>query len=90
MYCEMKKQIIYLDNASTTPITQPVLEAMIPYLTEYYGNPSSLYSLGTKSKTAIEIARKKSLKLLTQKQIKLCLQVQQQNQTTGFVLIFVE
>ena len=35
----MKKQIIYLDNASTTPITQPVLEAMIPYLTENYGNP---------------------------------------------------
>lgn len=54
----MKKQIIYLDCASTTPITQPVLEAMIPYLTENYGNPSSLYSLGTKSKTAIENARK--------------------------------
>ena len=58
MYCEMKKQIIYLDNAATTPITQPILEAMTPYLTEYYGNPSSLYSLGTKSKTAIEKARK--------------------------------
>ena len=54
----MKKQIIYLDCASTTPITQPVLEAMRPYLTENYGNPSSLYSLGTKSKTAIENARK--------------------------------
>ena len=58
------KKIVYLDNASTTPITQPVLEAMIPYLTEYYGNPSSLYSLGTKSKTAIENARKQIAKAI--------------------------
>ena len=58
MYCDMKKQIIYLYCASTTSITQPVIESMLPYLTENYGNPSSLYSLGTKSKTAIEKARK--------------------------------
>ena len=82
--------MIYLDCAATTKIDDIVFTEMLPYLKEEYGNPSSLYSLGKKSHNAIEIARKKSLKLLTQKQIKLCLQVQQQNQTTGFVLIFVE
>ena len=49
--------IIYLDNAATTQITQPVLEAMLPYLTEQYGNPSSLYTLGMSAKKAIEHAR---------------------------------
>lgn len=49
--------MIYLDNAATTPITEPVLEAMMPYLTEQYGNPSSLYSAGREAKKAVEIAR---------------------------------
>ena len=48
---------IYLDMAATTPITKPVFEAMLPYLTENYGNPSSLYSLGRETKKAIEHAR---------------------------------
>ena len=48
---------IYLDMAATTPITKPILEAMLPYLTENYGNPSSLYSLGREAKKAIEHAR---------------------------------
>lgn len=49
--------MIYLDNAATTEITQPILDTMLPYLTEQYGNPSSLYSLGRQAKEAIEHAR---------------------------------
>lgn len=48
---------IYLDNAATTPITKPVLDAMMPYLTEQFGNPSSLYSLGRTAHKAVETAR---------------------------------
>jgi cysteine desulfurase len=49
---------IYLDNAATTPIDKEVLEAMLPYLTEKFGNPSSIYSYGRESRMAIESARK--------------------------------
>lgn len=48
---------IYMDNAATTRISDEVLEAMMPYLKENFGNPSSIYSLGGKSKVAIEDAR---------------------------------
>lgn len=48
---------IYADNAATTRLTKPVLEAMTPYLTDCYGNPSSLYRLGQTSKKALEEAR---------------------------------
>lgn len=56
--------MIYLDNAATTPITEPVLDAMLPYLTEQYGNPSSLYSLGREARKAIETAREKIAKAI--------------------------
>lgn len=49
--------MIYLDNASTTAIDPEVLQTMMPYLTEQYGNPSSLHQLGQKSRTAIDTAR---------------------------------
>lgn len=48
---------VYLDNAATTRIKEDVLQAMMPYLTEAYGNPSSVYSLGREAKKAIEAAR---------------------------------
>ena len=51
----MKK--IYADNAATTHLSKEALDAMMPYLTDYYGNPSSLYSLGVKSRQAVENAR---------------------------------
>lgn len=56
--------MIYLDNAATTAVTEPIFEAMLPYLKENYGNPSSLYSLGRKSKKAIEIARSQVAKAI--------------------------
>lgn len=49
---------IYLDNSATTPLKKEVLEAMMPYLTENYGNPSSIYSIGRTAKAAVEAARK--------------------------------
>lgn len=49
--------MIYLDNAATTKTAPEVLEAMLPYYTEYYGNPSSIYSLGTAGKKAVNRAR---------------------------------
>ncbi len=48
---------IYADNAATTALSPKVLEAMTPYLTEIYGNPSSLYRIGSLAKDAVEEAR---------------------------------
>lgn len=50
---------IYLDNSATTPLKKEVLDAMLPYLTEHYGNPSSIYKIGREAKQAIEEAREK-------------------------------
>ncbi len=55
---------IYLDNAATTSLDPEVLEAMMPYLTKYFGNPSSIYSYGRESRMAIENARKSVAKIL--------------------------
>jgi cysteine desulfurase len=49
---------IYLDNAATTPLAPEVLEAMLPYLQNHFGNPSSIYSYGRETRMAIENARK--------------------------------
>ena len=51
------KQIIYMDNAATTRTASEVVEAMIPYFGEYYGNPSSIYDFSGKSKEALMKAR---------------------------------
>jgi cysteine desulfurase len=55
---------VYLDNAATTPLDKEVLDVMIPYMTEYYGNPSSIHSYGRKTRAAIEGARKSVAKAL--------------------------
>src|SRR5579864_2077032 len=55
---------IYFDNAATTTLDPQVLEAMMPYLTEKFGNPSSIYSYGRESRLAIETARKTVGKIL--------------------------
>ncbi|MFN5361159.1 MAG: cysteine desulfurase family protein [Bacteroidota bacterium] len=55
---------IYLDNAATTPIDPRVVETMLPYLTTYFGNPSSVYSYGRETRMAIEKARKSVAQIL--------------------------
>ena len=56
--------IRYFDNSATTKIKDEVLDAMLPYLTNQYGNASSIYSLGRESKRAIEKARKQVASLI--------------------------
>ena len=58
------KKTIYLDNAATTKTRPEVVEAMLPYFTEYYGNPSSVYEFSTPSKKAITEARETIAKSL--------------------------
>src|SRR5436305_5251063 len=55
---------IYFDNAATTPLDPEVLEAMMPYLTTPFGNPSSIYSYGRETRLAIENSRKTVAKIL--------------------------
>ena len=49
---------VYFDNAATTPLDPEVLEAMLPFLSQHYGNPSSLHGPGRQVRAAIENARK--------------------------------
>jgi len=58
------KKTIYLDHNATTPIRPEVLEAMLPYLKNHYGNPSSLYHLGQEGRKAIDKAREQVAQLL--------------------------
>jgi cysteine desulfurase len=55
---------VYLDNAATTPLDKEVLDAMLPFMTEHFGNPSSSHAFGRKTKTAIENARRTIAKAL--------------------------
>src|SRR5688572_1519770 len=55
---------IYFDNAATTALDKEVLDAMLPYMTTHFGNPSSIYSYGRETRLAIETARKTVAKLL--------------------------
>ena len=50
-------KMIYLDNAATTPVRTEVVDAMMPYFTELFGNPSSIYGFSAKSKEAVTKAR---------------------------------
>ena len=54
---KMDKRIIYLDHAATTATRPEVVEAMMPYFTENYGNPSTVYDLGAKNKTVVTESR---------------------------------
>ncbi|MBC7329933.1 cysteine desulfurase NifS [bacterium] len=56
--------MIYMDYNATTPIDERVLSAMLPYLKEEFGNPSSIYSLAQRARKAVEEAREKLAKLL--------------------------
>ena len=66
----------YFDNAATTRVKDEVLEEMLPYLKEKFGNPSSMYTIGREAKKAIENARERVAKLIIVKQMKFILQDQ--------------
>jgi len=59
-----RKDVIYLDNNATTRVAPEVFEAMVPFLTEYYGNPSSAYSFGKRVEGHMKEAREKVAALL--------------------------
>ena len=56
--------MIYLDNAASTPIHKDVLAEMLPFLTDQYGNPSSIHKLGRTANKAIQNARKQIANLI--------------------------
>ena len=56
--------LIYLDHAASTPVLQEIINEMIPYLGDLYGNPSSIHTYGLKSKMAIQIARRRVASLI--------------------------
>ena len=60
----MEKKIIYLDNAATTRTKPEVVEAMLPYFTEKFGNPSSVYGFASQNKEAVTVAREQIAKAL--------------------------
>ncbi len=63
---------VYLDNAATTPIAPEVLEAMLPYLSTHFGNPSSTHHYGRTVKSAIETARKSIARHLNCSPMEIC------------------
>ncbi len=57
-------KLIYFDHAATTPVKKEVLDEMLPYFSENYGNPSSIYSIGRRNKKAIDVARTRVAKAI--------------------------
>ena len=64
---EKPNRIVYMDHAATTPVDPRVVEVMLPYFTEKFGNASSIYSLGRESRRAIEEARRTVAQILNAK-----------------------
>ncbi|MCR4956471.1 MAG: cysteine desulfurase NifS [Lachnospiraceae bacterium] len=60
----MENKIIYLDNAATTKVSQEVVDAMLPFFTEHYGNASAVYSVGAEAKGALTGAREEVAKVI--------------------------
>jgi cysteine desulfurase len=59
-----QRRLVYLDHSATTPTDPRVVEAMLPYFTEVYGNPSSAHSFGRKAEAAVETARETIARIL--------------------------
>lgn len=77
------KQLIYLDNAATTKTRPEVVEAMLPYFTEQYGNPSSVYDFSSGPKKAIAHARETIAKALGAKTNEIYFTAGEPSPTTG-------
>jgi cysteine desulfurase len=60
----LSRRIVYLDHSATTPTDPRVIEAMMPYFSEIYGNPSSAHSFGRKAEAAIETARESVARII--------------------------
>ena len=76
--------MIYLDNASTTRIDPLVLEAMLPYLKEEYGNAGTIYALGRREKRQLKLLGLKSPNLSERNLSRLSSRLAEQSQTTQF------
>lgn len=74
---------IYMDNAATTPLKREVLDAMMPYLTEEYGNASSIYATGRDARSALDEARQTAQTRSAQKQTRFTLPPAALRPTTG-------
>ena len=55
---------VYLDYSATTPVKDEVVKEMLPYFTEAYGNPSSIYSIGVNAKAGLDLARQRVADLI--------------------------
>lgn len=64
---DIKMRQVYLDYSATTPVKKEVLDEMIPYFTDHYGNPSSLYTIAQESKEALNLARERVAALINAK-----------------------
>lgn len=60
----MKNRLVYMDHAATSPLREEALEAMLPYLKEHFGNPSSLHTPGREARKAVNEAREKVARAL--------------------------
>ncbi len=75
--------LIYLDNAATTKTLPQVVDAMLPYFSEYYGNPSSIYSFAGKSTSAVTKARENIADFIGADASEIYLQPEEVNPITG-------
>ncbi len=76
-------KLLYLDNAATTPTAPEVVEAMLPYFTEKFGNPSSVYSFAAANKEVINQQRDAIAEMIGAKQMRSILQAADLNLITG-------
>lgn len=60
----MSERIIYMDHSATTPVRSEVLDAMLPYFTSDFGNPSSIYTIGQEARKAVDDARERIARIL--------------------------
>ena len=76
-------RLVYADHSATTAVRPEVLEAMLPFLKEQYGNPSSLYQIAQESKIALEKARAQLARAIGAKEREIFLRVRVPKPTTG-------